>query len=107
MPSITLEQALFLRPDRQAPRLVARSSGFEASWTAEAEALMHDFGERPMESFRCPPATVFAKLLTDKHVAVVRVRDDYDGAMSHRQGEPVSIRRGCDHLLVGKADVRS
>jgi hypothetical protein len=103
MPSINLEQALFLRPDRQAPRLIARSSGFDTSWVSEAEALMHDFGERPMESFRCPPATVFAKLLTDRHVAVVRVRDDHDGAMSARirQGEPGFYSTGLRfHFLV-------
>src|SRR5437867_11959173 len=76
MSQITLEQALLIRLDRFAPRLAARSPGFGADWQSEAEAIIHDFGERPAPTFRCPEATVFAKPLTDKHIAVVRVRDE-------------------------------
>jgi hypothetical protein len=96
MSSIQFMQTLFLRPDRQAPRLLARSAGFETAWLAEAESLILDFGERPFETFRCPPATLFAKPLTDKHVAVVRVRDDHAGSVSAhiRQGEPGFLPTG-------------
>jgi hypothetical protein len=75
MPPITLEQALFLRPDRQEPRLLAQSPRFDAAWTQEAEAIILGFGDRPQGSMRCP-LTVFAQPLTDKLVAVVRARDD-------------------------------
>ncbi len=103
MPSITLEQALLIRPDRGVPQLVARSPGFAVAWQAEAEAILHDFGERPSETFRCPPTTLFAKPLTDKHIAVVRVRDDYAGSLSPRlrHGEPGFYPTGLRfHFLV-------
>ena len=103
MPAITLEQALFLCPDRGAPQVVTRSPEFLAEWTAEAEAIIQDFGRRPMESFRCPPTTVFAKPLTDKHIAIVRVRDDFAGSLSARlrQGEPGFYPTGLRfHFLV-------
>lgn len=80
MPRITLEQALFVRPDGAAARLVKRSPGFLESWLAEAEALAHGFGEKPSSAFRCPPLMVFAKPIRNSHVAVVRVRDDHGGA---------------------------
>lgn len=70
---ITLEQALFHRPDRLAPRLVSRSPGFADAWLEEAEHLIVGFGERK-GGMPCP-FTVFAKPLTAKHVAVVRVQD--------------------------------
>jgi hypothetical protein len=75
MSTSPLEQALFVRPDRQPPRLVARSAGFQDAWLAEADALILGFGDRPVESFRCPP-TVFAKPLTATHIAIVRVCDE-------------------------------
>ncbi len=74
MPPITLEQALFHRPDHEAPRLVARSAGFDAAWIADAQELIDGFGER-RGALPCP-LTVFAKPIGFKHVAIARVRDD-------------------------------
>lgn len=74
MPSIALEQALFLRPDREAPQLAARSAGFDDGWLAEAQHLILGFGDRH-NGLRCP-LTVFAKPIGSKHVAVVRVCDE-------------------------------
>jgi hypothetical protein len=74
MPPITLEQALYHRPDRQDPRLVAKSSGFDDAWLAEAERLVLGFGDR-RGGARCPLA-VFARPISAKHVAVVRVKDE-------------------------------
>jgi hypothetical protein len=74
MPPITLEQALYHRPDRDSPRLVARSTGFDDAWLADAERLALGFGDR-RGGLRCP-LTVFAKPIGAKHVAVVRVVDD-------------------------------
>jgi hypothetical protein len=84
MPQITFEQALFLRPDHQSPRLLAQSPRFESTWITEVEAIIHGFGERPAETMRCPLDTVFGMPLTDKHIAVVRVRDDFDGSINAR-----------------------
>ena len=78
MPSLPLEQALFHRPDGDAPRLVARSSGFADACLADAERLVLGFGERT-NGRRCPPA-VFAMPIAPKHVAVVRVMDDCDAS---------------------------
>jgi hypothetical protein len=74
MPLITLEQALFHRPDRDEPRLIARSLGFDEAWVPESESLVVGFGNR-VNGMHCP-LTVFAKPLTKKHVVVVRVKDD-------------------------------
>lgn len=74
MPPITLEQSLFHRPDRAEPQLIAKSSGFDDTWLPEAERLVLGFGER-IHGMRCP-LTVFAKPLTAKHVALVRVKDE-------------------------------
>lgn len=79
MPSITLEQALFVRPDGGAARPVARSPGFLDAWLGDVEALAHGFGAKPSNAFRCPPVMVFAKPIRNSHVAVVRVRDDHGG----------------------------
>ncbi|HZZ80324.1 MAG TPA: hypothetical protein VFE62_17565 [Gemmataceae bacterium] len=73
MPSILIEQALYHRPDRQSPTLVARSSGFDDAWLAESERIILSFGDRT-HGLRCP-LTVFALPLGKKHVAVVRVVD--------------------------------
>jgi hypothetical protein len=72
---IALEQALYLRPDGREPRLIARSPRFDSAWAMESEAIILGFGDRPRGSMRCP-LTVFAQPLTDKLVAIVRVKDD-------------------------------
>jgi hypothetical protein len=71
---IILEQALFHRPDRDEPRLIARSAGVDDLWLPEAEALVLGFGNR-VNGLRCP-LTVFAKPLTKNQIAIVRVKDD-------------------------------
>src|SRR5271155_2067506 len=73
MPSIPLEQALYHRPDRQAPTLVARSPGFDDAWLADAERMALGFGDRT-HGLPCP-LTVFALPIGPTHVAVVRVID--------------------------------
>jgi len=73
MASISFEQALFHRPDRQNPQLLAKSPGFDTAMVNEAESLIFGFGDRPGET-ACP-LTVFAKRLTKKLVAIVRVID--------------------------------
>lgn len=78
MPPIPLEQALFHRPDREAPDLVARSPGFDAAWIAEAQHLIEGFGER-RGAMHCP-LTVFARPIGKKHVAIARVSDDENHA---------------------------
>jgi hypothetical protein len=88
MPPITLEQALFHRPDREAPRLVARSPGFDDDWLPDAERLVLGFG--PRRGGRHCPLAVFAKPISKKHVAVVRVIDE-------NPGFPIGLRF---HLLV-------
>ena len=89
MANIPLEQALFHRPNREAPMLVGRSSGFTGAWIAEAESLIYGFGDRP--GIMPCPLTVFAKPIGPKHVAVVRVIDEVTG------GLPVALRF---HFLV-------
>src|SRR6516225_1373053 len=91
-PPIPLEQALFHRPDREEPQLVARSLGFADAWLDEARELVLGFGDR-RGGLYCPP-TVFAKPISKKHVAVVRVKDV-------NPGFPVGLRF---HLLVIKRD---
>jgi hypothetical protein len=88
VPPITLEQALFQCPDREAPRLVARSPGFDDDWLPEAERLVLGFG--PRRGGRHCPLAVFAKPISRKHVAVVRVMDE-------NPGFPIGLRF---HLLV-------
>src|SRR5687767_3666335 len=90
MPTITLEQALFHRPDRQAPQTVAHSPSFEVAWIAQAESLIYGFGDRPGVT-RCPQS-IFAKPLASRHVAIVRVVDSNLGA-----GFPIGLRF---HFLV-------
>ena len=84
MATITLEQALYHRPDRQAPALTARSPGFQDAWRPDAEALVYGFGDRPGLT-RCPLA-VFAKPIGARHVAIVRVADHNAG------GGPTGLR---------------
>ncbi|MBI1830041.1 MAG: hypothetical protein HYR84_01160 [Planctomycetes bacterium] len=74
MPAITLEQALFHRPDGETPSLIARSPGFDAGWIAQAQQIIFGFGDRRV-GMRCP-LTVFAQPIGANHVAVVRVMDD-------------------------------
>lgn len=88
MPSITLEQALYHRPDRQSPVLAARSPGFDDAWLPEAERMALGFGDRT-HGLTCP-LTVFALPMGPKHVAMVRVMDE-------NAGFPVGLRF---HFLV-------
>ena len=88
MPSIALEQALYHRPDRQAPALVACSPGFDDDWLPEAERIALGFGART-HGLPCP-LVVFALPMGLKHVAVVRVKDE-------NAGFPVGLRF---HFLV-------
>ena len=81
MPSITLDQALYHRPDGDAPILVARSSGFTDDWLPEANRLVVGFGERT-DGRRCP-LTVFAMPIAAKQIAIVRVMDSRDGLRFH------------------------
>jgi hypothetical protein len=78
--SILLQQALFHRPDRESPTLLARSPGFDDAWLAEAERLILGFGDR-RGGLRCP-LTVFAMPLTAGQLAVVRVQDEKPGYLS-------------------------
>lgn len=73
MTTIVLEQALFHRRDRQTPQLKARSPGFTDEWVDEADRMIVAFGDRP-PGVACPLA-VFARPLTAKTVAIVRVAD--------------------------------
>src|SRR5262249_14592762 len=57
--------------DREAPRLIARSAGFDASWIADAQHLILGFGDR-RPGLRCP-LTVFARPIGARHVTVARV----------------------------------
>lgn len=88
MPSIALEQALYYRPDRQGPALLARSSGFADAWLAEAERMIVGFGART-GGLACP-LCVFALPMGPAHVTVVRVKDE-------NAGFPVGLRF---HFLV-------
>lgn len=74
MQLISFEQAIYHRPDRIEPRLVAISQGFKVAWQSEVVALIHGFGDRP-SGVECPLA-VFAKPLGKDHVAIVRVKDE-------------------------------
>lgn len=74
MPPITLEQALYVRPDHQQPRLVGRSPGFADAWLDDAEQLVLGFGAR-RNGLPCP-LSVFARPLTKNHIAIVRVKDE-------------------------------
>src|ERR1700722_3315950 len=78
MPPIPFEQALYQRPDRESPRLLARSPGFDNAWLPDAEQLVLGFGDRP-HGRRCP-LTVFGQPLTKAHIAIVRVVEEKDFA---------------------------
>jgi hypothetical protein len=73
MSEIVIEQAVYHRPDGEAPRLVARSPGFREDWLEEAAGLVLGFGDRP-PGVKCP-AAVFAHPLGRDQVAVVQVAD--------------------------------
>ena len=79
MIDIPVEQALFHRPDRQAPTVLARSDGFADEWIAEAESLIVGFGDRPA-GIHCPLA-VFAYPFGNDRVAVVHVADQESSAL--------------------------
>lgn len=74
MPPITLEQALYQRPDHGEPRLLARSPGFADAWLPDAEHLILGFGAR-RNALRCP-LSIFGKPLNKKQIALVRVKDE-------------------------------
>jgi hypothetical protein len=73
MTEIPIEQALFHRPDREGPRLLARSAGFRDDWLAEAEGLIMGFGDRP-PGVACAHA-VYAQPIGDNQVAIVHMAD--------------------------------
>src|SRR5271166_6588053 len=73
MPEILVEQALYLRPAEQLPRLHARSHGFADAWLPEVERLLLGFGDR-QTGIPCP-AAIFAQPLGMDHVAVVQAAD--------------------------------
>jgi hypothetical protein len=73
MPEILVEQALYLRPHEQLPRLLARSPGFADAWLPEVERLLLGFGDR-LTGIPCP-AAIFAQPLGMDHVAIVQAAD--------------------------------
>jgi hypothetical protein len=73
MNNIPVEQAVYHKPDGEAPHLRSRSPGFLDAWLTDAEHWVLGFGNRP-EGFACP-AAVFAQPLGKQHVAVVQVSD--------------------------------
>ena len=73
MGDIPIHEALFDRPDGEAPRLLAQSPGCRADWLAEAEVLVVGFGDRPAGTV-CA-GVVFAHPLGEDRVAVVHVAD--------------------------------
>jgi hypothetical protein len=73
MKSIPVEQAVYHKPDGEAPQLRGRSPGFLDAWLLDAERWVRGFGNRP-EGFACP-AALFARPLGKKHAAVVQVSD--------------------------------
>ncbi|MBM4069047.1 MAG: hypothetical protein FJ271_08900 [Planctomycetes bacterium] len=88
MEEIVVEQGLFERVDRQAPRLLARSPSFQEEWQLDAESMILSFGDRP-PGVRCPLA-VFAYPLGNEHVTIARVADRLDGENS-ANGKPTSL----------------
>lgn len=77
MDEIVVEQALWQRPDRQEPRLLALSAGFHEEWQLEAASIALGFGERS-PGVACTLA-VFAYPIGADHVAIVRVADRQQG----------------------------
>ncbi len=73
MNTIPVEQALYHKPDGEAPEFRGRSPGFLDTWLLDAEHWVHGFGSRP-EGFACP-AAVFAQPLGKTHAAVIQVSD--------------------------------
>ncbi len=73
MNAIPIEQALYMRKDGEAPRLVGRSSGFIDAWLPQAEELIVGFGDRPA-GVACS-AAVFARPFGANQVAIVQVAD--------------------------------
>src|SRR5262245_1734879 len=84
MNTIPIEQAVYHRPDGEAPQFRGRSPGFLDAWLPEAERWIDEFGKRP-EGFACPSA-VFAQPLGKKHVAVVQVSDTIGNHAAPRLG---------------------
>jgi hypothetical protein len=89
MNTIPIEQAVYHRPDGEAPQFRGRSPGFLDAWLPEAERWVHGFGTRP-EGFACPLA-VFAQPLGKKHVAVVQVSDTIGNHDAPRLGFRVLV----------------
>lgn len=85
MEEIVVEQGLFERLDRQAPRLLARSAGFREEWHLDAESMVISFGDRP-PGVRCPRA-IFAYPMGNEHVTIARVADRQDGD----NGKPAAL----------------
>ncbi len=73
MPTVILEQALFVRERTETPGLAAQSPGFLQEWIELAQELARGFG-LPTGNQRCGNA-IFGQPLGPEHVAVVRVRD--------------------------------
>src|SRR5947209_19463237 len=101
MPTRPVEQAVYHRPDGEAPQFRGRSPGFLDTWLPDAERWVLGFGTRP-EGFACPEA-VFARPLDKKHVAVVQVSDTLGNRDAPRLGFRVLVlaRDAYDGLLGG------
>jgi hypothetical protein len=101
MSTIPVEQAVYHRPDGEAPQFLGRSPGFLDAWLPDAERWVHGFGTRP-EGFACPSA-VFAQPLGRKHVGVVQVSDTLGNHDAPRLGFRILViaRDAYDGLLDG------
>ncbi|HYV38438.1 MAG TPA: hypothetical protein VE988_22330 [Gemmataceae bacterium] len=73
MPELTIQQALYLRPSGDHPRVLARSNGFIDVWQGDIEQILLDFGDRPI-GIICP-AALFAQPLGKDQVVIVQVTD--------------------------------
>jgi hypothetical protein len=77
----TIEQAVCDRSPSGQCTWLGRSSGFGDQWSAAAELLAAEFGDRP-PGVACPEA-VFARPIVTEHVAVVRAADQGTGLRFH------------------------
>src|SRR4051794_16752910 len=100
MMNILVEQAVYHKPDGEAPQLRGRSPGFLDTWLLDAERWVGGFGNRP-EGFACP-AALFARPLGKKHAAVIQVSDTLGNHDAPRLGFRVLVL-GLDayHGLLG------
>jgi hypothetical protein len=101
MRTIPVEQAVYHRPDGEAPQCRGRSPSFLDAWLLDAERWVLAFGNRP-EGFACPSA-LFAQPLGNKHAAVVQVSDTIGNQDAPRLGFRVLVlsRDAYDDLLGG------